>query len=104
DLGGVTDLAQLAGVLEHAGCLVAGNTGPAHLAAAVGTPVVSLFAPIVSFGQWQPYRVPCVRLGDPTAACRHTRAVHCPTPGHPCLASGEPAQVVAAVELLRNTG
>ncbi len=104
DLGGVTDLAQLAGVLEHAGCLVAGNTGPAHLAAAVGTPVVSLFAPTVSFGQWQPYRVPCVRLGDPTAACRHTRAVHCPTPGHPCLASVEPAQVVAAVELLRNTG
>ena len=47
DLGGETTLAQLAGVLERADAVVVGNTGPAHLAAAVGTPVVSLFAPTV---------------------------------------------------------
>jgi ADP-heptose:LPS heptosyltransferase len=102
DLGGRTSLAGLAGVLAEADCLVVGNTGPAHLAAAVGTPVVSLFAPTVPFGQWLPYRVPWVRLGDAAAACRHTRAVRCPVPGHPCLAGVEPAEVVAAVELLRS--
>ncbi|WP_433650145.1 HAD-IIIA family hydrolase [Micromonospora zamorensis] len=100
DLGGRTSLAELAVVLAQADCVVVGNTGPAHLAAAVGTPVVSLFAPTVPFGQWAPYRVPLVRVGDAGAACRQTRATVCPVPGHPCLAGVDPAQVVAAVRLL----
>ena len=47
NLGGRTDAWELAGVLRAADVLVSGNTGPAHLAAAVGTPVVSLFSPVV---------------------------------------------------------
>jgi len=62
---------------------------------------VSLFAPTVPFGRWAPYRVPHVRLGDPLAACRDSRAGTCPVPGHPCLSSISAAEVVAAVELLR---
>jgi ADP-heptose:LPS heptosyltransferase len=100
DLGGRTSLPGLAAVIARAGCVVVGNTGPAHLAAAVGTPVVSLFAPTVPFGQWGPYRVPWVRLGDAAADCRHTRATRCPVPGHPCLSSVSPESVVAAVDLL----
>jgi histidinol-phosphate phosphatase family protein len=101
DLGGRTDLPQLAWLISRAGAVVVGNTGPAHLAAAVGTPVISLFAPTVPFGQWGPYRVPSVRLGVAAAACRHTRATTCPVPGHPCLAGITPECVVAAVRLLR---
>ncbi|MGK5739502.1 HAD-IIIA family hydrolase [Micromonospora sp. URMC 103] len=100
DLGGRLDLAGLARVIARARCLVVGNTGPAHVAAAVGTPVVSLFAPTVPFGQWGPYRVPTVRLGDATAPCRDTRAATCPVPGHPCLDGIDPAEVVAAVDVL----
>jgi histidinol-phosphate phosphatase family protein len=100
DLGGRTDLGELAAVLAAASCLVCANTGPAHLAAAVGTPVVSLFAPTVPFGQWAPYRVPHVRLGDPLAACRDSRAATCPVPGHPCLSAVSGTDVVAAVDLL----
>lgn len=95
DLGGRTDLATLAAVLAAAGCVVVGNTAPAHLAAAVGTPVVSLFAPVVPVGRWAPWQVPCRVLGDLRAACRGSRARHCPLPGHPCL-SGVPAERVAA--------
>ena len=100
DLGGGTDLAGLAGLLERAAVLVAGNTGPAHLAAAVGTPVVSLFSPVVSASQWAPYGVPVILLGDQDEACRGTRATQCPVPGHPCLTSVEAAQVVEAVHAL----
>jgi ADP-heptose:LPS heptosyltransferase len=100
DLGGDTSIAELAGLLAGAGALVCGNTGPAHLAAAVGTPVVNLFAPTVPFGQWGGYQVPTVRLGDQLAGCRDTRAVDCPVPGHPCLSRLAPADVVAAVDLL----
>jgi ADP-heptose:LPS heptosyltransferase len=80
--------------------VVVGNTGPAHLAAAVGTPVVSLFAPTVPYGEWGPYRVPAVRLGRSEAPCRGTRATVCPVPGHPCLSRVDPWEVVDAVAML----
>ncbi|HEV7791769.1 MAG TPA: glycosyltransferase family 9 protein [Pseudonocardia sp.] len=103
DLGGRTTLAELSGVLAGASAVVVGNTGPAHLAAAVGTPVVSLFAPVVPAVRWAPYRVPHVLLGDQRAACRETRARECPLPGHPCL-DGVPAEdVVTAVTTLTRT-
>jgi ADP-heptose:LPS heptosyltransferase len=98
DLGGSTTLAQMAALLDGAAAVVVGNTGPAHLAAAVGTPVVSLFSPVVPPARWAPYGVPTVLLGDQAAPCRDTRARECPVPGHPCLASVTPADVVAAVE------
>jgi ADP-heptose:LPS heptosyltransferase len=100
DLGGRTSLAELAAVLEAADAVVVANTGPAHLAAAVGTPVVSLFAPTVPAQRWAPYRVPTVLLGDQQAVCRDTRVTHCPFEGHPCLTSVSADDVVAAVEKL----
>ncbi|MFI9577292.1 glycosyltransferase family 9 protein [Microbispora rosea] len=100
DLGGATTFAELAGVLAGASAVVAANTGPAHLAAAVGTPVVSLFAPVVPAVRWAPYGVPTVVLGDQDAPCRGSRARVCPVPGHPCLATVGGEQVVAAVRRL----
>jgi ADP-heptose:LPS heptosyltransferase len=100
DLGGATNLLQMAALLDAAAAVVVGNTGPAHLAAAVGTPVVSLFSPVVPAARWAPYGVPTVLLGDQWAPCRNTRARECPVPGHPCLTSVSPADVVAAVERL----
>jgi histidinol-phosphate phosphatase family protein len=100
DVGGRTSLAELAALIADARALVVGNTGPAHLAAAVGTPVVSLFAPTVSYRRWGPYRVPAVRLGDPDAPCRDSRAARCPVPDHPCLSTVDPARVVAALDEL----
>jgi heptosyltransferase-3 len=100
DLLGRTTLPELASVLAGARCLVAGNTGPAHLAAAVGTPVVSLFAPVVPADAWRPWGVPTVVLGDQHAACAGTRSRTCPVPGHPCVEGIRDAEVVDAVARL----
>jgi ADP-heptose:LPS heptosyltransferase len=100
DLGGATDLAGLADVLDRASCVVVVNTGPAHLAAAVGTPVVSLFAPVVPAERWRPWQVPHVLLGEQSAACALTRAKHCPVPDHPCLNDVPVRRVVDAVREL----
>lgn len=100
DLGGRLSLPRLAALIRDAAVLISGNTGPAHLAAAVRTPVVSLFAPVVPAARWAPYGVPVELLGDQHAACAGTRARVCPVPGHPCLASVTPEQVVAACERL----
>lgn len=99
DLGGRTSFAELAAVLAGATAVVVGNTGPAHLAAAVGTPVVSLFAPVVPAIRWAPPG-PHVLLGDQWAPCRNSRARLCPVPGHPCLDSVPATSVVAAVHNL----
>ncbi|MGX7828447.1 glycosyltransferase family 9 protein [Actinokineospora sp. 24-640] len=100
DLGGRTSYPRLAGVLAGADAVVVGNTGPAHLAAAVGTPIVSLFAPVVPAVKWAPYRGRVVLLGDQAAPCAGTRARECPVPGHPCLDGVSAAEVVDAVDAL----
>jgi ADP-heptose:LPS heptosyltransferase len=101
DLCGRTSLAALASVLAGADVVVAPNTGAAHLAAAVGTPVVSLFAPVVPAARWAPFGVPSVVLGDQDAPCAGSRARCCPVPGHPCLDTVDPRAVAAAVAALR---
>lgn len=100
DLGGRTTLADLAVVLSGAAAVVTGNTGPAHLAAAVGTPVVSLYAPTVPASRWRPWGVPHVLLGDQTITCAGCRARECPVAGHPCLGCVSVQEVVDALESL----
>jgi ADP-heptose:LPS heptosyltransferase len=100
DLGGHTDLAGLAEVLAGASALVVGNTGPAHLAAAVGIPVVSLFAPTVPAVRWRPWRVPHVLLGLQDIECRNCRARVCPIEGHPCIESVSVGDVLVALDRL----
>jgi len=100
DLAGALTLAELARLLAGAEAMLVANTGPAHLAAAVATPVVSLFSPVVPATRWAPYGVPVVLLGDQQAACRDSRRTVCPVAGHPCLSSVEPGSVVAAVDRL----
>lgn len=97
ELGGATDWAGLGEVVRGAAAIVVGNTGPAHLAAAVGTPVVSLYAPTVPAVRWRPWQVASVLLGDQQIPCAGCRARECPVAGHPCLAGISAAAVVAAV-------
>ncbi|MGA5699315.1 glycosyltransferase family 9 protein [Peterkaempfera bronchialis] len=67
--GGLT-FGGLAAVLAQARALVVGDTGPAHLATALGTPSVVLFGPVAP------------RLWGPPALTRH-RALWHPDPGSP---------------------
>lgn len=97
DVSGTSGLAGLAEVLAGADAVVVGNTGPAHLAAAVGTPVVSIYAPTVPAARWHPWRVPHVLLGVQDITCAGCRCRVCPIPGQPCIGTIEIDDVVAAV-------
>ncbi|MCW4355509.1 glycosyltransferase family 9 protein [Hoyosella sp. YIM 151337] len=103
NLAGKTSLESLAAVLSRAAAVIVPNTGPAHLAAAVGAPVISLFAPVVPASQWAPPAHKLVILGDQSAPCRNSRARVCPIPGHPCLDSIPPEDVLSAVARLYRT-
>lgn len=98
-LAGRTDVAALAAVVQAAPLLVANNSGPMHLAAAVGTPVVVLYA--LTNPQHTPWGVPH-RVLSHDVPCRHCLRSVCPERHHDCLRRVRPAAVVEAVrELLR---
>jgi ADP-heptose:LPS heptosyltransferase len=99
DLGDATTLAELAEVIARADAVVVGNTGPAHLAAAAGTPVVSLYAPTVPAVRWRPWRVPH-ELHNLPVPCSGCRVRECPVPGHPCLDEVHIGDVLASIERL----
>jgi lipopolysaccharide heptosyltransferase II len=97
-LCGRLDLAELAAVLDAAPLLLAGNTGPVHLAAAVGTPVVDVYA--LTNPQHTPWEVPS-RVLSHDVPCRWCYGSVCREGHHLCLRGVRPAQVVtAALELL----
>ncbi len=95
DLVGRTDLAGLVDVVAGADAVVCGNTGIAHVAAAVATPVVEAFAPTVPAHRWRPWMVPHVLLGRSDIECAGCRSRTCPVPGQPCL---EPFTAVAVLD------
>ncbi|HEV3378878.1 MAG TPA: glycosyltransferase family 9 protein [Thermoleophilaceae bacterium] len=100
-LAGRLDLAALAGLLEAAPLLVAGNTGPVHVAAAVGTPVVDLYA--LTNPQHTPWGVPH-RVLSQDVPCRWCYKSVCPEGHHRCLRGVSPGEVVdAALTLLELT-
>jgi lipopolysaccharide heptosyltransferase II len=74
DVSGRADLVELAAVLDAVDLLVTGDTGPMHLAAAVGTPVVAVFGPSDP-NRWGPVsdRARVVRAHLPCSPCNRIR-------------------------------
>lgn len=98
-LAGALDLGELGALLAGARVLVANNTGPVHMAAALGTPVVVLYAQ--TNPQHTPWQVPA-RVLFHDVDCRHCLRSTCPAGHHDCLARVAPADVAAAaLELLQ---
>ncbi|HKS69331.1 MAG TPA: glycosyltransferase family 9 protein, partial [Ktedonobacterales bacterium] len=98
-LAGTLAFDELCALIEAADLTITNNTGPMHIAAAVKTPVVALFALTNPPEQWGPWQVPHRQLYH-EVACRLCYARVCPY-GHECLALVTPEQVVeAARELL----
>lgn len=72
DLVGRTDLKSLAAVLGGARCVITGDTGPMHLAAAMGRPVVAVFGP-TDLEKTGPYGSGHVILADRSDCARCDR-------------------------------
>jgi ADP-heptose:LPS heptosyltransferase len=89
DLSGSADLLTLAAVLERCALLVTGDTGPMHVAAAVGTPIAAVFGPSIP-ARYAPRGVAhqIVRIDLPCAPCNRIRLPPARCQGHTpdCLA------------------
>ena len=98
-LAGRTTLEQFAGIVSQSSLLLTNNTGPVHLAAALGVPVVDLYA--LTTPQHRPWLAPS-RVLSHDVPCRWCHEDVCPLGHHLCLRGVQPDEVVGAVrELLR---
>jgi heptosyltransferase-1 len=89
-------LSRLIELLRGARLAIGGDTGPLHLAAALGVPVVAIFGP-TDPARNGPYGVPMRVLRHPDSRRDHARRAH-PEAG---LLTIEPAEVLgSAIELL----
>ena len=89
-----TRVADLAAILRAAAVVVSGDTGPLHLAAALGTPVVGLYGPTDAGrnGPWAPGDVAVSRFAD--CRCRYKRRCRA---ARPCLDGVTVGEVTAAL-------
>jgi len=98
-MAGRLDLGRLGAAIALASAVVSNNTGPAHMAAAIGTPLVDLYA--LTNPQHTPWQV-ASRVLFHDVSCRFCYKSVCPQGHHDCLDKVAPAQVAAAVHgLLR---
>ncbi len=96
---GELDLQASGALLRRAQVAVSGDTGPMHLASAVGTPVVALYGPTVQQFGFFPYRARAVVLERalPCRPCSSKGGPRCPLGHHRCLEEILPDQVLARV-------
>jgi len=94
-LAGALGVGELAALIAGAQALVSNNSGPVHLAAALGTPVVDLYA--LTNPQHTPWQV-SARVLNHDVPCRNCLKSVCPQGHHACL-DGVPAEAVAEAAL-----
>lgn len=98
-LVGALSLGELGALIKDAALLIGNNSAPAHLAAAVGTPVVVLYA--LTNPQHTPWQVPS-RVLFHEVPCRDCLRSTCPMGHHDCLRQVPPQAVAqAALDLLQ---
>ena len=90
-----TSIADLVALIHGAALMVSGDTGPTHIAAALGTPIVGIYGPTRPSrnGPWAPGDITLSR--DALCRCHHLR--QCTQP-RMCLLDIDAAEVAAAVE------
>jgi lipopolysaccharide heptosyltransferase II len=94
-LAGVLDLEEMAALLSLSSVLVCNNTGPAHMAAALGTPVVSLYA--LTNPQHTPWSVPSKVLYH-DVDCKYCYKSICRRGHNDCLGLVPPDEVASATK------
>ncbi len=107
DLTGNVDLPTLGGLISRMALFITCDTGPMHLAAAVGTPIVAIFGPSLP-SRFAPLsaRSRVVRVDLPCSPCNQLRRPPSRCVGHipDCLVGVEVSHVLAAAHDLLGPG
>jgi heptosyltransferase-2 len=92
DWTGRLSVSETVAVLERADLFLGADSGPAHLAAAAGTPSVVLFSGTNRASQWRPWSKNTLVLRK-NVPCQPCHRKVCPLADHPCLTGMAPDRV-----------
>jgi len=91
---------DLAALLERCALLVSNDSGPKHLAVALGVPTVTIFGPTHP-GAWQPPSGPHAVVEATGLDCLHCNHTRCPLPGERHMRCMRDVTVERVVEACR---
>lgn len=103
DLVGKTSLRELPAYMAQCDAVVSNDTGPMHIAAALGKPVVTLYGPTTPALGFSPYGVAWEEASVASLSCRPCHAhgpKRCPLSHWRCMRELQPAQVAERVARL----
>jgi len=89
-------LDHLGALARRADVFVGADSGPAHLASAVGANVVVIFSGSAEVDRWRPWGER-VRVVHEPVACSPCHRTECPMADHPCITGITPARVIDAI-------
>lgn len=98
NLAGETTMAELIGLLSGASLLVTNDTGPAHVAAALGAPTLTIFGPTNEF-ETAPMGVRAEMIRAEGIECARCMRRDCPI-DHRCMTRIAPQDVLARARAL----
>ena len=97
NLLGKTTLRELCALMSHFLFFIGPDSGPTHIASALGVPTLFLFSGTNRFEEWRP-------LAENASVIRHQVQCSpcglkvCNVPGHPCMAGILPEEVIQLLE------
>jgi len=102
NLAGKTSIVDMGSILKKADLLLANDSGPVHMAAAVGTPALVIFGPTL------PHRTgpfgTIHRVVQDTRGCPPCMSRHCRLPETPCILNVSPGDVIdVAMNMLQDS-
>lgn len=105
---GRTGLGELTALISLGCALVSGDSGPMHIAGAVGTPVVAIFGPTVPEFGFAPFRCrsEVVQIADELTCrpCHPHGPERCPRKHFRCMLDIDPQMVMSAVKRVVSEG
>lgn len=92
NLAGMTSLGGLAAIIDSLDLFISNDTGPAHIANALGTPSITIFGP-ADYRRWAPLNQSIHRIARHPVACSPCGYWDCPI-DHRCLRRVSPESVL----------
>lgn len=101
-LAGQTDILELHELLSGSEVVVANDSGPMHMAAAAGRPVVGIFGPTTLELGYRPWSnlSAIVQVDLPCRPCGKHGHTHCPIGTHDCMKKITASDVIVSVDRL----
>ncbi len=93
-LAGKTSLGGLAAIIDTLDLFISNDTGPAHIANALGTPSITIFGP-ADYRRWAPLNQSLHRIARHPVACSPCGYWDCPI-DHRCLRRVSPESILKA--------